>query len=517
MSHPTTPTPATTPAATPQLSRARRWAMLMALSAGLFLVGLDNSIMFTALPQLTAQLHLSTVSALWAINAYSLVMAGLLIGAGTLGDIIGHRRMFLIGLALFGCASLAAAFATGPATLIAARAALAVGAAAMMPSTLAVLRSIFTDEQERNFAIAVWGSVSIVSSGLGPIIGGFLIGHFWVGSIFLVNVPVCVIAIIATLVLLPAAETTGTGRWDWLSSVWAMFMMAGMVMAVKTFAHPPIDVTVLLASLAVAGGAGWVFIHRQRTAAEPAVDLALLKQPLLLAGLLTPIMGLFAIGGLSLATTQFFQLIEGRSALNTGVLVSVGTIAAIPGSLLAGAKVHRLGVRLTMLIGLGLIIVSLGGIAASIIFLSGSAGVAGFMISFAGSGFGCGYAMAVTTVAVLASVPANRTGMASSLEECAYELGNLLAVAIIGSALPAFFHAAGGGDYGDLHAPPPHAGSAVREGWYVAQPIYDAFTDAYLGITALAAAGLAVTWLMLYRLLRNVAPLDPEQLAHAHE
>ncbi len=170
---------------------------------------------------------------LWIINAYPLVMAGLLLGAGTLGDRYGHRRLFLIGLVLFGAASLLAAFAPNPEVLILARGFLAVGAAAMMPATLSLIRTTFEDEQERNLAIAVWGSLSVLGAALGPIIGGVLLEFFWWGSVFLVNLPVVVVAVIATVALAPPDAPDPTKRWDLLSSVQIAVGLVGLVFAIK--------------------------------------------------------------------------------------------------------------------------------------------------------------------------------------------------------------------------------------------------------------------------------------------
>ncbi|MBF4168585.1 MFS transporter, partial [Enterobacter hormaechei] len=185
---------------------ANRWLLLLTVGAGLLLITLDNSVLYTALPTLIQELGATSTQGLWIINAYPLVMAGLLLGAGTLGDRIGHRRMFLIGLALFGLASLLAAFSPTAEALIGARAFLAVGAAAMMPATLALIRVTFEDERERNIAIAIWGTLSVVGAALGPIVGGVLLNHFWWGAVFLINVPVVVIAFAATLFVAPKAQ-----------------------------------------------------------------------------------------------------------------------------------------------------------------------------------------------------------------------------------------------------------------------------------------------------------------------
>ena len=163
--------------------------MLGIVSVALFLISIDGSVLFTALPVLSKDLGATAGQQLWILNAYTVVMSGLLLGAGTLGDKLGHRRMFLFGMAVFGVASLACALAYSPGTLIAARVLLAVGAAPMMPATLALIRLTFTDARQRNTAIAVWSMVSVVGAVVGPVVGGLLLEHFHWGSVFLVNVP----------------------------------------------------------------------------------------------------------------------------------------------------------------------------------------------------------------------------------------------------------------------------------------------------------------------------------------
>ncbi|GLW07120.1 hypothetical protein Misp01_22500 [Microtetraspora sp. NBRC 13810] len=190
------------------MSGANRWWLLVTVSAGLLLISVDMTVLYTALPTLTAELRADASQKLWIVNAYPLVMAGLLLGAGTLGDRVGHKRMFLAGLALFGAASLAAAFAPGPWALAGARAFLAVGAAAMMPATLSLIRTTFEDARERNIAIGVWGSMSVCGAALGPVLGGLLLERFWWGSVFLINVPVVLVALAAAAVLAPR----GSGR-----------------------------------------------------------------------------------------------------------------------------------------------------------------------------------------------------------------------------------------------------------------------------------------------------------------
>ena len=169
-----------------------RWLVLTAVSLGLLLATLDTSILYIAVPPLTVDLGASTSESLWIINTYPLVMTGLLLGTGTLGDRYGHKRVFQYGIVLFGVASLVAAFSPSPGVLIFARGLLAVGAALMLPATLAIIRVTFGDEKERNFAIAVWSSVSIGGIAFGPLVGGLFLEWFWWGSVFLINVPIVI-------------------------------------------------------------------------------------------------------------------------------------------------------------------------------------------------------------------------------------------------------------------------------------------------------------------------------------
>ncbi|HIE5648699.1 TPA: MFS transporter, partial [Stenotrophomonas maltophilia] len=299
----------------PALSRARRWSLLFTVAAGLLLVTLDNSVLYTALPTLTAELSASAGQALWIINAYPLVMAGLLLGAGTLGDRIGHRRMFLIGLVVFGVASLAAAFSVTAAQLIAARALLAVGAAAMMPATLALIGLSFHEERERNIAIAIWGSVAIVGAALGPIIGGWLLQHFWWGSVFLVNVPVVIVAFVATLLLAPEGQRDTSRPWDLLSSLLALAALSGLVLAIKSLIATPPSYGLGAAASVLALMAGAAFARRQQRLPHPLLDFAIFRNPAFLAGTLSAVFTLFAMAGLQLLTTQRFQLVAGFTPL----------------------------------------------------------------------------------------------------------------------------------------------------------------------------------------------------------
>ncbi len=416
------------------MTKARRWLLLLTVAGGLLLVTLDNSVLYTALPTLTGALGASPSESLWIINAYPLVMAGLLLGAGTLGDRIGHRRMFLIGQVLFGVASLAAAFSSTPEQLIAARAFLAVGAAAMMPATLALIGLSFTDPRERNLAIAIWGSVALIGAALGPIIGGLLLQHFWWGAVFLINVPVVLLTFPATLLLAPEGQRDTTRPWDLVSSLLALVTLSGLVLAIKSVIATPASLATGGIAFAVAALGAWAFVRRQRQLPYPLLDFGIFRNPAFMAGTLSAIVTLFALAGLQLLTTQRFQLVAGFTPLNAGLLVSVAALGALPSALLGGGLLHRVGYR--PLISGGLACAAAG---VSMVALGFQHGLPWVIAGMALTGVGTGAAISVASTAIISNVPPHRVGMASSVEEVAYEFGGLFAVAVLGSLSAALY------------------------------------------------------------------------------
>ncbi|MEC3889814.1 MFS transporter [Xanthomonas campestris] len=413
-----------------------RWLLLITVAAGLLLITLDNSVLYTALPTLAHDLGASQTQALWIINAYPFVMAGLLLGTGTLGDRVGHRRMFLVGLVIFGAASLMAAFAPTANLLIVGRALLAVGAAAMMPATLALIRMAFEDERERNLAIAVWGCLSIVGSALGPIIGGILLEHFWWGSVFLINVPIVVLAACGARAFAPEGRRDPSKLWDLTSSLLALSTLSGLVLAIKAIAHTQPSWGQAAAALAVALTSGVLFARRQSTLSYPMLEFSIFRNPAFLSGTLAAAFAMFAIGGLQLLTTQRFQLVGNYSPMAAGLLVSAVALGSLPSALLGGAYLHRVGLRVLISGGLGL-----GAIGIAIVSVGLAHGVGWVAFGLVFTGLGVGATMAVASSAIIGNAPAERTGMASSVEEVSYEFGSLIAVALLGSLVAALYSA----------------------------------------------------------------------------
>ena len=413
---------------------SRRWVLLVTVAFGLLLITLDNSILYTALPTLTVDLGASASQGLWIINAYPLVMAGLLLGSGTLGDRFGHRRLFLVGLTLFGAASLVAAFSPTPEVLIGARALLAVGAACMMPATLALIRLGFDDVRERNIAIAIWGSISVVGAALGPIVGGALLERFWWGSVFLINIPVVIAALILTPLVVPAGTRDRAKKWDAISSLYALLTLTGAVLAIKEAAHTPQNWAIVAGATVVAAIGGVLFTRRQLRSNDPLLDFGVFRNRAFSAGIITAATAMFAIGGIQLVTTQRFQLVDGFTPLQAGLLVAAVAIGSLPTGILGGAFLHRLGLRIIIsggftLATIGMIITLIGVQTAFPVFVAG----------LAVTGAGLGATMSVASTAVVGNVPPRKAGMAASVEEVSYEFGSLIAVAVLGSLLSLFY------------------------------------------------------------------------------
>lgn len=417
------------------LSPLHRWALLFVVGLGLLMVALDVTILYTALPTLERELHATTTQGLWIINAYPLVTAGLLLGAGTLGDRIGHRSLYLFGLFAFAIASFLATQSSSASWLIFARVGQAVGAAAMMPATLALLRLAFLDERERNIAISVWASLSLLGAVLGPLLGGWLLAHYAWNSIFLINVPVALLAAIATLCLAPPqASLVSCHAWDWRSSLFALLALSTLVAAIKELVASQTSFILFGLFSVVAVCAALAFIHRQTRLAYPLLDFALFRNAAFSSGVVAAMLVTFATGALLLSIAQRFQWVANYTPLQAGLLVSVVFIGTLPSGLLGGALLHRLGLRLLLSGGL-----AVGAAGLLLAAFSLQYDITVLVTALLITGLGLGATISVASTAIIVNAPTHRAGMAASVEEVAYEFGSVFAVAILGSLLSAFY------------------------------------------------------------------------------
>lgn len=417
-------------------SPRQRWIFLMVVSMGLFLIALDNSILFTALPVLREQLHATELGGLWVINIYPLMMVGLLLGTGTLGDKIGHRLLFIIGLVIFGITSLIAAFSPTVWWLVAARAALGFGAASMLPATLALIRITFIHEREFATAIGIWGAVALVGASAGPIVGGILLHYFWWGSVFLINVPIVIIAIIATIVLAPPNIPHPEKHWDALSSFYALIALGSLVMIIKEIAAPEHHWWVLYLTIPGALIGSFLFSRRQKLLAEPLLSFDIFRNRFFSGGVIAAALSMMGVSGVELLTTQRFQLVAEYTPLQAGILMSAFALMALPASIAGGMWLHRFG--FLAIIGGGFLISGTGVGVAVWGAIHDHLGL--FIIALAISGVGAGLVWSVASTAIISAAPAHRTGMAAAVENVSYEFGTLIAVAVAGS-LQTFFYA----------------------------------------------------------------------------
>ena len=424
-----TPTALAPPRATP-----REWAGLGVLALALLLLAVDATVLDLAVPAISADLAPSTPQLLWIIDVYSFVLAGLLVVMGNLGDRIGRRRLLLIGAVGFGVASALAAWAVSPEMLIAARVLQGVAGATLMPATLGLIRSMFQDARQRTMAIGVWSAMAGGGAAAGPLVGGWLLEHFWWGSVFLVNLPVMLVLLALAPLLIPESRDPNPGRFDALSALLSMLALVPVVYAVKeTAAHGPTVSALLVGLIGVISAV--LFVRRQRRLTDPMLDLRLFALPRFRVAVFTNLLAVFALAGVLFFGSQYLQLVLGRTPLQAGLLMLPGLAASVLGSLAAALLVRRW--RATVVLAGALIVTALG--TAAFLAVDVVSGAEAFVLGFVGIGLGAGVAMTVAADLVVGSAPAERAGAAAAISETAYETGLALGVALLGSTVMAIF------------------------------------------------------------------------------
>uniref|UniRef100_A0AAU3H690 MFS transporter n=1 Tax=Streptomyces sp. NBC_01401 TaxID=2903854 RepID=A0AAU3H690_9ACTN len=415
---------------------ANRWAVLVVLCLSLLLVALDATVLHVAVPAVTADLRPTAVGLLWIVDVYPLVCASLLILFGTLGDRIGRRRVLLFGYALFGLASALAATAGSPGVLIAARALLGVGGAMIMPATLSILRQIFPDRRERALAIGIWTAVAAVGAATGPVIGGFLVEHYWWGSVFLINIPLMVLILPVARLLLPESRGESDGPWDVLGALMAAAGVLGVVLGIKRIGGGegllnPATLLPLLAGVALVV----LFVRRQKRRAHPLIDIAMFSRPAFTTAVGCIVLAMLALVGLELIAVQYLQLVLDLSPLETGLRLLPLTFAAMAAGATGSYTLSRVGPR--RMVGWGFVLT-----AASVLLLTlmgqqdrPALLTAGFVLL----GFGLQSTLFGAYESMLSEAPAERAGGAAAIGETAYQLGAGMGIALLGSVMNAAY------------------------------------------------------------------------------
>src|SRR4051794_12701177 len=435
----------------------QRWAALGVLCASLLAIVIDNTIVNVALPTLVRDLEADVADLQWVVDAYTLVFAGLLLLAGALGDRFGRRRTLLAGLGVFGGASACAAYAGGVDGLIVARAVMGAGAAFIMPATLSLLISVFTDGRERTMAIGMWAATAGLGVALGPVVGGVLLDHFWWGSIFIVNVPLTAIAVLAGRRLLPESRDPAGRRLDWTGAALSGAGLVALVWAIIEAPSKGWPSAPVLAAGAVAAVTLGAFVAWQRRVAEPLLDVRLFENPRFTAASATVMVLFFALFGFLFLSTQYLQFVLGFSPSAAGVRVLPYAGAMIVFAPLSSAVVARLGTKRVVTTGMLLFAAGLG-VAATVTTGTGYARL-GLALGLMGAGMGL--AGAPATESIMGSLPPERANIGSAVNDTTRELGGALGVAIVGSIMSSLYT----GRLSDslpADVPPP-IGAAARE------------------------------------------------------
>lgn len=414
------------------LSRAstRDWVALAFVMLPTLLVSIDNTVLDVALPKIAAALEPTGVQQLWIIDAYPLVLAGLLVAMGSLGDRFGRLRMLHIGSTGFAAVSAAAAFAPSAEWLIAARFVLGIFGSMLIPSTLSLLRSIFLDPRQRTLAIAVWGAGFSAGFALGPILGGVILEFFEWGSVFLIAVPLLVPMLIGAPLTIRESKDENAGRIDVLSIVLSLLAMAPVVFAIKEIATRGFELPLIL--IGIFGlVCAVLFVRRQGRIENPILDLGLMKTPAFAGGILANLTTIIALAGFLYVTSQHLQLVVGLSPLQAGLVYLPGSVVGLVAGLYAARLVRRVSPGQAILGGLVLMVIAF----ALFVVVGKNPPLPAFIIGFALLSMGACVVMTLVDDLVLAIAPPARAGAASAASETSLELGTVLGTTVIGGAM----------------------------------------------------------------------------------
>ncbi|WP_210495426.1 MFS transporter [Patulibacter sp. SYSU D01012] len=489
-----------------------RWRVLAVLSAALLLVVVDVTVLHVAAPAIAEDLRPSSTALLWTIDVYPLVVAPLLVAAGTVGDRWGRRRTLIVGLVWFTVASALAAFAWSPGVLIAARALQGVGGALIMPSTMSIIRAVFPDRQERVRAIGIWSAVLSGGGVAGPLVGGFLVEHLWWGAVFLINVPILLLVLPFALRVLPESRHSDPPPWDARSVVLVGAGVLLLAFGIKHGARHGVDAPTV-ASAVVAVAALVAFGRRQLRAARPLLDLRLFAEPVFAVAAASVLLVMFAFVGLELFFSQYLQLVLGLGPLEASVRLLPLIGASVVGSLAGAPVLRRLGARAVMPAGLAIAAVAL----VPLLWVGTADRYLLLAVPFVVLGLALQVALLAANDTILSAVSADDAGQAAAIEETGYELGGGIGVAVLGAIGTGIYTGALGTVRGVSAADLDAAGGSITEAVSVAERLpaavaepllaaaRDAFVVGFHGVTVAAIALVALAAVLAAAVLRRGA------------
>jgi EmrB/QacA subfamily drug resistance transporter len=409
----------------------RRWITLGVLCVTLLLISLDNTILNVALPTIVRSLHATSSELQWIVDAYAVTFAGLLLSIGSLGDRVGRKWVFMGGLAVFGGGSAFAAWSGSPDRLTAARVVMGVGAAALMPCTLSILTNVFTGEKDRGRAIGIWSGTAGIGVAAGPIFGGFLLDHYWWGSVFLINVPICVVGIVATIFLVPNSRNPETRRADPIGSVLSIAGFGLLLWAIIEAPNRTWSSPLIIGSL-VAGVVGIAsFILWELRSTHPMLPLEFFRHARFSAAIASLALVMFALLGMFFVLTQYFQFSLGYSAFQTGLRIGPIALIILVAAPLSIVAVHRFGTKPVVVSGLVMVALGLGLLSRTTVVTTYVGNFPCFLLM----GIGAGLAMAPSTESIMGSLPIEQAGVGSATSDTSMQFGGGLGVAVLGTAL----------------------------------------------------------------------------------
>ena len=472
----------------------RRWLILGVICLAQTTVLLDNTVLSVAIPSLTRELHASTSDIQWMINAYSLVQSGLLLTAGNAADRYGRKRLLVAGLALFGTGSLAAGLAQSTGQLIAARAGMGIGGALLITTTLAVVVQIF-DDTERVRAIGIWSTVNSLGFAAGPLLGGFVLDHFWWGAIFLINIPVAVLGVIAVVALVPESRSGHGERPDLPGALLSTVGMTAVVYAIISgpghgWASGQVLLPAAAGVLALCAFARW-----ESRVPHPMLDLHFFRDQRFVGAVAGAILVAFGMGGSLFLLTQHLQFVLGYGPLDAGLRTAPLAVTVIVLNLAGGGAwtLGKLGTPGTIAVGMTLVAGGLAGIA-----LLGAHGYGGMLTGLVVMGAGVSLSMPAMAGAIMSAIPPEKAGVGAGVNGTLAEFGNGLGVAVLGAVLGSRFGALVPAAVGAASLP---AALAEADGRAARAGISAAFasglqTSQLVGSVAVLAGGLLAALLL---------------------